>query len=29
MGPDGQPIALLPVDKDAAAVAAELAKWVH
>jgi protein SCO1 len=29
MGPEGQPIALLPVDKDAAAVAAELAKWVH
>ena len=29
MGPEGQPIALLPVDKDAASVAAELAKWVH
>lgn len=29
MGPEGQPIALLPVDEDAAAVAAELAKWVH
>jgi len=29
MGPDGKPIALLPVDKDAAAVADELAKWVH
>jgi protein SCO1/2 len=29
MGPEGQPIALLPVDKDAKAVAAELAKWVH
>ncbi|MFM9936545.1 MAG: SCO family protein [Novosphingobium sp.] len=29
MGPEGQPIALLPVDKDAQAVAAELAKWVH
>ncbi len=29
MGPQGQPIALLPVDKDADAVAAELAKWVH
>jgi protein SCO1/2 len=29
MGPQGQPIALLPVDKDAKAVAAELAKWVH
>ncbi|WP_298194230.1 SCO family protein [Novosphingobium sp.] len=29
MGPEGQPIALLPVDKDANAVAAEFAKWVH
>lgn len=29
MGPQGQPIALLPVDKDAGAVAAEFAKWVH
>lgn len=29
MSPTGQPIALLPVDKDAKAVAAELAKWVH
>lgn len=29
MGPEGQPIALLPVDKDAKAVAAELAKWVN
>ena len=29
MGPDGKPIALLPVDKDANAVADELAKWVH
>lgn len=29
MGPQGQPIALLPVDKDANAVADELAKWVH
>jgi len=29
MGPEGQPIALLPVDKDARAVAADLAKWVH
>ncbi|MBX9883381.1 MAG: SCO family protein [Novosphingobium sp.] len=29
MGPGGQPIALLPVDKDAPAVADELAKWVH
>ena len=29
MGPEGQPIALLPVDKDAKAVSAELAKWVH
>lgn len=29
MGPTGQPIALLPVERDAAAVAAELEKWVH
>ncbi|GEO00550.1 hypothetical protein NSE01_23820 [Novosphingobium sediminis] len=29
MGPQGQPIALLPVDKDANAVADEFAKWVH
>lgn len=29
MSPEGKPIALLPVDKDAKAVAAELAKWVH
>jgi protein SCO1/2 len=29
MGPDGRPIALLPVDKDAPAVAGEFAKWVH
>jgi protein SCO1/2 len=29
MGIAGQPIALLPVDKDAGAVADELAKWVH
>lgn len=29
MGPEGQPIALLPVDKDADAVANEFAKWVH
>ncbi len=28
MGPDGAPIAMLPVDKGGAAVAAELAKWV-
>lgn len=28
MGPKGEPIAMLPVDKDAAAVSAELAKWV-
>lgn len=27
MGPDGKPIALLPVDKGADAVAAELRKW--
>jgi protein SCO1 len=31
MGPDGQPIALLPIDVDdkGKSVAAELAKWVH
>ncbi len=29
MGPKGEPIALLPAEKDAKAVAAELAKWVH
>jgi protein SCO1/2 len=28
MGPRGEPISMLPVDKDADAVAAELAKWV-
>lgn len=28
MGPKGEPISMLPVDKDAAAVAAELTKWV-
>lgn len=28
MDPDGKPIAMLPVDKDPSAVAAELAKWV-
>jgi protein SCO1 len=28
MGKQGEPIAMLPVDKDADAVAAELAKWV-
>ena len=28
MDKDGKPIAMLPVDKDAKAVAAELAKWV-
>ncbi len=28
MAPDGKPLALLPVDKDGAAVAAELEKWV-
>lgn len=27
-GPDGKPIALLPVDQDAKAMEAELAKWV-
>lgn len=29
MGRKGEPIAMLPVDKDANAVAAELAKWVR
>lgn len=29
MGPDGAPIALLPAEQDAKAVAAELAKWVR
>lgn len=29
MGPDGQPISMLPVDKGAEAVSAELAKWVR
>ncbi|NKJ43487.1 protein SCO1/2 [Novosphingobium sp. SG720] len=29
MGPDGKPIALLPVEQNGAAVAAELARWVH
>lgn len=29
MGPQGEPIAMLPVDKGPAAVAVELAKWVH
>lgn len=28
MDPDGKPLAMLPVDKDGAAVAAELEKWV-
>lgn len=28
MAPDGKPLAMLPVDKDGAAVAAELEKWV-
>lgn len=28
-GPDGQPIATLPTDQGAPAVAAELARWVH
>ena len=28
-GPEGQPIALLPQDQDAAAIAAELARWVR
>jgi protein SCO1 len=29
MGPKGEPIALLPTEKDAQAVADELEKWVH
>lgn len=29
MGRDGEPISMLPVDKNADAVAAELVKWVH
>ena len=29
MGPKGEPIALLPAEKDGKAVAAELARWVH
>lgn len=29
MGPDGKPIALLPVEQNGKAVAAELAKWVR
>lgn len=29
MGREGEPIAMLPVDKDPQAVAAELDKWVH
>jgi protein SCO1/2 len=29
MGPKGEPIALIPQDKDAAAVAAELDRWVR
>jgi protein SCO1 len=29
MGPDGNPIAILPVEQDGKAVAAELAKWVR
>ncbi|MES2302892.1 MAG: SCO family protein [Pseudomonadota bacterium] len=29
MGPKGEPIALLPAEKDAQAVADDLAKWVH
>lgn len=29
MGTKGEPIALLPAEKDAAAVATDLAKWVH
>jgi protein SCO1/2 len=28
-GPDGAPIATLPTDKDGAAIAAELARWVN
>ena len=29
MGPDGAPIASLPIDKDGAAIAAELRHWVR
>lgn len=29
MGPDGKPVALLPVEQNGDAVAAELAHWVH
>jgi len=29
MGPDGKPVALLPVDQNAEAVATELARWVR
>jgi len=29
MDRDGKPVAMLPVDKDDKAVAAELAKWVR
>lgn len=29
MGPKGEPIALLPAEKNGQAVAAELARWVH
>ncbi|WP_295529636.1 SCO family protein [Novosphingobium sp. Chol11] len=29
MGPEGQPIAILPAEADGKAVAAELEKWVH
>lgn len=29
MGPKGEPIALLPAEKDAQSVATDLAKWVH
>ena len=29
MGPKGEPIAMLPADKGAPAVAEELAKWVQ
>ena len=29
IGPDGKPIALLPYDKGAEAVAAELDRWVR
>jgi len=29
MAPDGKPVALLPVDENGPAVAAELTKWVQ